>query len=159
MKITKTLSILILLSGLVALIPDTVKAQPKGEGGNLGIGIMAGEPTGISVKSWTNDRTALDLGVSWSLESNSSFHLHADYLLHKWLQEAESETLAFYYGIGARFAVREPDPKIGVRVPLGLNFIIPDTPIDLFVEAVPIFDILPEPAFSGNGALGVRYYF
>jgi hypothetical protein len=58
------------------------------------IGIIIGEPTGLSAKFWTGGRTAADFGVAWSFSGSGSIHLHSDYLLHLWLQSGT----AFYLG-------------------------------------------------------------
>lgn len=159
MKLSKIFSITLLVGIMMALTPDTVKAQANGNGGNLGLGIMLGEPTGISIKSWNNNRSAFDIGAAWSFAGNNdAIHLHADYLLHKWLN-VDKGALAFYYGIGARVVLSDPDAKAGVRVPFGLNYIIPDSRVDVFAEVVPILNLTPNTDFDGNGAIGIRYYF
>lgn len=159
MKPIKLLSLLFLLSGLVFLNNPKAHAQVNGNGGNLGIGAMLGEPTGISVKLWNNSRNAFDVGVAWSFGENDALHLHGDYLMHKWFSDIDQGALAFYYGIGGRLVLSDPDAELGIRVPFGLNYIIPDSQIDLFVEAVPILNLAPDTDFDGNGAVGIRYYF
>jgi hypothetical protein len=138
---------------------DVAKAQNgPTEGDNFGIGVMLGEPTGVSVKSWFSETTAFDIGAAWSLSDNEDLHLHADYLIHSWFDDIENGSLAFYYGIGGRIIFAD-DAEAGVRVPLGLNYIFEEIPFDLFVEAVPIFDLTPDTELAGNGAVGLRYYF
>ncbi|MDR9419834.1 hypothetical protein [Gracilimonas sp.] len=159
MIIKKLLPALILSTAFLLMYNTNTMGQARGEGGDLGIGVMLGEPTGISVKSWNNERTAFSFGAAWSFGRNDALHLHGDYLLHNWLSEVEEGELAFYYGIGARLALSDPDARLGLRIPVGLNYIIPEVPLDLFVEAVPIFNFTPSTDFDGNGALGIRYYF
>jgi hypothetical protein len=159
MKTTKLFSILLIVGGLLFLSNSTANAQANGNGGNLGLGVMVGEPTGISLKSWNNDRSAFAFGAAWSFGRYDALHLHGDYLLHNWFSEVEDGALAFYYGIGVRFLITEPDARVGIRIPFGLNYVIPDSRVDLFLEAVPILDLAPSTDFEGNGALGIRYYF
>jgi len=160
MKLTLQLAAIAFIITLIGLKPDTSRAQTSsGAGGNFGIGVMVGEPTGVSVKSWTSDRSAFGVGAAWSLSGrNESLHLHLDYLHHSWFSNVDSGRLAFYYGIGGRIIFAD-DPEVGIRVPLGLNYIIGGVPLDLFVEAVPILDLTPDTNLSGNGAFGIRYYF
>jgi len=130
-------------------------AQKKGD--NFGIGIMIGEPTGLTIKKWISDNTAFDIGAAWSLsDTNEALHLHSDFLLHNWFED--NPNLAFYYGIGAR-TILDDNAKLGVRIPLGLNYVFEHGPFDVFVEAVPILDIAPDTEFAGNGAVGLRFYF
>jgi len=46
----------------------------------FGIGIMLGEPTGISLKYWINRDTAVAGGLAWSL--GGYLHVHGDFLIH-----------------------------------------------------------------------------
>lgn len=158
-KSTTLFSTLLIIGGLLFLSNGAALAQVNGNGGDLGLGVMVGEPTGISLKSWNNDRSAFALGAAWSFGRYDAIHLHGDYLLHNWFSDVDDGALAFYYGIGARFLISDPDPRVGIRIPFGLNYIIPDSRVDLFIEAVPILDLTPATDFEGNGALGVRYYF
>ncbi|MFD2531430.1 hypothetical protein [Gracilimonas halophila] len=159
MNKNKLFSVLLIITGFLIYSPNEAKAQANGNGGNLGIGVMLGEPTGISIKAWNNNRNAFAFGAAWSFGRNDAIHLHGDYLLHSWIDGVEEGDLAFYYGIGGRLALSDPDARIGVRVPLGLNYIIPNSQLDLFVEAVPILNLAPDTDFDGNGSLGIRYYF
>ncbi len=160
MKITKQLPLILLIGAILGLAPTVVQAQAGGNnGGNLGLGVMLGEPTGISLKSWNNSRSAFDLGVAWSFAgSDDDIYLHADYLLHSWIDDVDQGDLAFYYGIGGRMIFSD-DPTAGVRIPFGLNYVIQDAPVDVFVEVVPVLNLTPNTDFDGNGALGIRYYF
>ncbi|WP_233505466.1 hypothetical protein [Rhodohalobacter sp. SW132] len=160
MKRNKLLAVFTLAFMLTFLQLNSAHAQADtGNGGNVGIGIMFGEPTGLSVKAWTSSRTALNIGAAWSLSGrNEAIHLHADYLFHSWFGDVNRGQLGFYYGIGAR-AIFAGDPTAGVRIPLGLNYVFENSPFDLFVEAVPILDLTPDTEFAGNGAFGIRYYF
>ncbi|MFY0683512.1 MAG: hypothetical protein JXR20_03105 [Balneola sp.] len=155
MKTTLKNSLLAMLFIGVTTLFSSISAQQKGN--NFGIGFMVGEPTGVSIKKWVTDNSAFDIGAAWSLsDKNEALHLHADFLQHNWFNDQPN--LAFYYGIGAR-TILDSDPKFGVRVPFGLNYVFEHIPFDAFVEAVPIFDLAPDTEFAGNGAFGMRFYF
>lgn len=156
MKSIKKSLLLIFALGLTGFLSTTSSAQDT-NGGKTGLGVMIGEPTGISLKSWTNQKNAWDLGLAWSLSGKDAVHIHADYLWHKWL-DVEDGNLAFYYGIGGR-AVFANDAFIGLRIPFGLNYLAPEAPIGFFVEIAPIIDFLPDTDADTNGGIGVRYYF
>lgn len=154
-KILTTAFIAVILS----LASESVLAQANGSGGSLGAGVMVGEPTGISLKKWNNDRSAFGIGVAWSFSGNNdALLLQGDYLLHNWFDDVEKGSLAWYYGIGGR-VVFASDALVGARIPLGLNYVIEGQPIDLFVEVAPILDLVPDTEFDGNGAFGIRFYF
>ena len=123
---------------------------------NTELGIILGEPTGISLKAWQSNSTAFDAGIAWSFGDNGSLHLHGDYLWHEWL-DVDSGSLALYYGIGARVQLAD-DPRLGARIPFGLQYNIPDTRLSAFFEVAPLLDLAPETSFDVNGGLGLRFF-
>ncbi len=132
----------------------------------IGIGIMAGDPTGISLKQWLNDKTAVDAGIGWTFSGEDSFHLHADYLIHNFQIFDNGKmkgSLPLYYGVGGRYRYEEDDggddSVFGVRVPIGISYIFPEAPVDIFFELVPVLDLIPDTELELNAGVGVRYYF
>lgn len=126
----------------------------------VGIGFMVGEPTGLSLKSWTSSNNAFDVGLAWSLDSDA-VHVHADYLWHNFnlFNDIQSGTLPVYYGIGGRVVFDDNnDALIGARIPVGLNYLFENDPIGLFLELAPIFNLAPDTDFDLEGALGIRFY-
>lgn len=148
----------ILISLLVLIFASNILAQGNG----FGLGIILGEPTGISGKLWLNSKSAVDGAVAWSFDKNSAMHLHGDYILHnfKWI-EVEEVSPPVYFGIGGRIRFHEGkgDDNVGVRIPVGLDYIFSGAPLDLFLEVVPILDLVPDTDFDINAALGIRYFF
>jgi hypothetical protein len=63
---------------LLLLLGTISPAQDKG----YGIGIVLGEPSGLSGKYWLNNTNALDFGLGFSFTSfnNSRIQLNRDYL-------------------------------------------------------------------------------
>lgn len=158
MKILNKLCCSVILLLTVTFTSSLVQAQSgPGHGRNFGLGIMLGEPSGVTVKNWLSETAAFDIGAAWSLSGrNESLHMHADFLMHSWFPE--NDGLAFYYGLGGR-VIFANSPTAGARIPLGLTYVFTNAPLDLFVEAVPIVDLAPDLEFAGNGAVGLRYYF
>ena len=139
----------------IILFLSVANAQSKG----IGLGLIVGEPTGISFKYWTGSTTAFDAALAWSFSDEGAFHIHGDYIFHNFtLITIPEGKLPFYYGIGARIKTAN-DTKLGVRVPLGLAYLFNSAPIDIFLEIVPILDLTPKTDFAINAALGARYYF
>ena len=124
---------------------------------SLGLGIMTGEPTGISVKKYLSTRGAFDVGAAWSLaDRNEALHVHSNLLFQDNI--TKNPNLYFYHGVGARVLFAS-DAKVGIRAPLGFTYLFPNIPFDLFMEIAPILDVTPSVAFAGNGGFGLRYYF
>lgn len=132
------------------------------EMGGIGVGIIVGKPTGLSVKKWLDDERAIDAAAAWTFEKESSFTLYADYLLHRFdlLEEQmkiKSGKLPIYYGLGIRVEFGD-ETKAGMRIPLGISYIFKKEPIDLFLEIAPGLDLVPSTGLDLSGGLGVRYY-
>jgi hypothetical protein len=143
--------ILVLIAGVFAL---NVFAQDSG----FGIGVILGEPTGLSVKSWITSKTAVDAAVAWALH-DPSLHIHADFLVHKFDLVTISEgQLPFYLGLGARVKLAD-ETMFGARIPIGMDYLFEGAPLDIFFEVVPILNLVPSTAFDLNLAIGIRYFF
>ena len=125
--------------------------------GKFGLGIILGEPTGISAKLWMTGTTAIDGAVAWSFANESAFHIHADFLIHNF--GVFGKVVPLYYGIGGRIKFRKDETRIGVRIPVGVAYDIPSTSIDLFLEIVPLLNLNPSTSFTLNGAIGGRFHF
>ena len=156
-----------ILSMAFVLIALTFGMQEaRGETG-LGVGIIAGEPTGISVKKWMSTTRAFDFAAAWSFSENKAFQIHVDYLLHNFSLLRSSDfkgRLPVYYGVGGRIKLRntrtnDEDTSVGLRLPLGISYLFADAPLDLFVEVVPVLDVAPDTELDLNAAFGIRFYF
>lgn len=153
--------ILIVLS-IVFCFSSFSFSQSKG----VGLGIIIGEPTGISLKSFLSPNTAFDAGFAWSFIDNGSFHIHGDFLVHDYsLLRVSSGRMPVYYGIGGRIKLknesrgRSSDEKFGIRIPVGFAYEFPGDKVDMFLEVVPVLDVTPETKVNFNAAVGARYYF
>jgi hypothetical protein len=143
---------------IISLMFGTLALGLSAQDSGLGAGIMVGEPTGISVKSWISSNDALDAGVAWSL-SHGWLHVHADYLRHSFgLIPVEVGQVPLYYGAGAVIGLGR-EINLGIRVPLGVAYLFEDVPIDIFMEIAPTLVLIPDTDFEIQGGIGVRYWF
>ena len=127
----------------------------------LGVGVILGEPTGLTAKQWLSSEHAVDAAVAWTFSNDTRIQIHGDYLYHRvhFFNADEYEgRIPFYFGMGGRAIFGENDTPVGARFPLGIGKTLDDAPIELFLEIVPILDVVPDTEFDLNGALGVRYY-
>ena len=143
---------------LAAVILTTLAPSPAWAG--MGVGIIAGDPSGFSFKWWADDGTAVDAVTGWSL-GDGDFYAHCDYLWHRTIEDLEiGGSAPLYYGIGARLLLRDDDDsKLGVRIPIGLDYLFDNGRFDIFVEIAPIFNVVPETEFDLSGGVGARFYF
>jgi len=145
----------IILVSIIALCSFGLFAQGSG----LGLGVVFGEPTGLSAKMWTSERTAFDGAVAWSFAGAGWLHVHADFLIHNYdLIDVNQGALPVYFGLGA-YVSFSSNLGLGARVPFGLAYQFEDAPVDIFVEIVPGLSLLPGIDFYLGGGIGVRYFF
>ena len=140
--------------------------------GKFGAGFIFGEPTGIAWKYRISQSNAVDGAIGFS--PYDRYRLHMDYL---WQSYPFSEPrLSVHYGVGAavgfgrsgyvvyrgRFAYFVSDDQdigFAARVPVGLSYQIPRSPVDLFVEVAPMVIFAPNGGIGIDGGLGARFYF
>jgi hypothetical protein len=135
----------------------------------FGLGVILGEPTGLSAKYWMSSTTALDFGLGWGWidenndgndNGNSWVHFHMDYLWHSFNAITSTERFPLYYGIGGRVNAREGDnTSFAIRGVIGVAWMPRDTPIDIFIELAPSLRLTESTGFALDGGLGARYYF
>lgn len=154
--------------------PTATPAEDSGGGargadkGTLGLGIIIGEPTGVSAKLYVQDDQALQAAAGFAF-IGGGLHLHVDYVFHPLiLQTRDSFVLLAYVGPGVRLIQyrdgRDSDyVALGVRGVGGLLFDFTDNPLDAFVEVAGVleygFDADERGGVALNAAAGVRFYF
>ncbi len=137
----------------------TLVSFSVGQERGFGVGIILGEPTGISAKGWVSSRNAIDAGLAWSFREKAHFHLHADYLWHFPDVIRAPQQFTLFTGIGGRLAAGKGDGIFGVRIVGGVAWLPRNAPFDLFLEVAPIFDLIPATELRANAGIGVRYFF
>ncbi len=139
--------VIILILGVLAVGP--ISAQTS-------VGIILGEPTGLSAKQWLGEGAALDLAVAWSFTDPASFYVHLDYQQHFDDLDVDEGELLWFVGGGAKLKVGQ-ELSLGLRIPLGLVYEFGDVPLEVFIEVAPIMDLFPAPAPNAGGGIGIRY--
>jgi len=162
----------IVVAVLLGLIATSAVAQDHSVPvkDQLGVGVIVGEPTGLSLKYWLDKEHAIDGAAAWSFWDGNGFQLHADYLWHNFDLLGEPSgldgKLPIYYGVGARLKFRDDkrkhddnsDTVFGIRIPVGISCLCDNKPFDLFVEIAPIPDLTPDVELSFSIAVGMRFY-
>jgi hypothetical protein len=139
---------------------------------DFGIGIILGEPTGISAKLWTSRFNAFDFGLGWSVggdrigkypssyDGGSRIHFHMDYLWHSYDVIPSAERIQFFYGLGGRMnSGGGYNSSVAIRGVLGGAWFPSETPIDMFLELVPSLQLSSSTGFGFDAGIGARYYF
>jgi hypothetical protein len=126
---------------------------------NFGIGMVIGEPTGVNMKKWISEKSALGSEIGWSFPGER-IHISVDYLVHfpEWIGKAN---LYPYLVIGARLKIRTEQGsdqfRSGIRFGAGIEYICGR--LGLYGEIDPVVDMLPDTRFGLEGGIGARCYF
>jgi hypothetical protein len=150
MKVLLVVICIFFLNSVVAL---------AAQDGNRGVGIIFGEPTGISGKLILTESNAIDAGVAWSFRRDGHLHIHADYLWQFPDALQASEQLTLFTGFGGRVSAGKGGGVIGLRLVGGTAWLPRNTPLEVFFEFAPILDLIPATEMSLNSGVGVRFFF
>jgi hypothetical protein len=158
---------------LAATATPAAAQEPGAVKGTFGVGLIIGEPTGVSAKLYLSDDTAVD-GAVGSAVVGGGLQVHGDYLWHPWILETrDSFVLPVYLGPGVRVLQRELGRDgddafhIGVRAVVGVVFDFTEIPLDVFAEVAGVADYrfgTDDEDYNGfalalNAGAGARYYF
>ncbi len=155
---------------LLMSAPALKSSAPMGR--DFGLGIMIGEPTGLTAKIWTAPNTAfaISLGNSYL----GSFRVGLDYVWH--FNAFNSQVISLYAGPGVAIGVGESggwwyskrdkywykqndELGVGVRGLFGVNIVPRNTPLEFFGEIGIMVGLVPSSHTNAEGAIGFRYYF
>ena len=132
----------------------------------IGVGFLAGSPSGLSVKKFLTHDTAIQGSLSWYYYG--AFGLSFDYLFHNFnIIKVEKGELGLYFGPGVflsmyymtYYGYTSGGFGVGLRVPLGACYHFENYPIDIFTEIAPSINVVPSFGFGFGGGVGARYYF
>ncbi len=143
---------------LLLVLSITFSASALAWHRDFGLGVIVGDPTGLSFKLWQSKNTAIDAAVGWWL--GSYIDMHIDYLIHNFkIIKLREGSMPLYFGIGAFGGASGSSGDLGVRVPFGMSYLFSDAPIDIFLEVAPSLNVLPGMWFTLQWGLGARFYF
>lgn len=161
------LALAALAMALAFALPGPAQAK---EGGPFGLGVMLGDPTGVSFKYFLSPRNAVTGGLGYGWRGRW-FHTHAEYLFHFPQRWGPGDWLP-YVGIGGKLAVwdhhrhdhpgwygDDDDIGLGIRIPGGVAWHPPRAPIDVFAEFAPAVWLFPGTGFDFDFSIGARFYF
>jgi hypothetical protein len=169
------------LASVNANTSTTAGMRPSGSSssGNFGLGLMFGEPTGLTAKYWLNQRNALSMSAAFS--PGDYFEALVDYTWNFAGAFGTGTGAQFvpYIGLGAAFfsdtsaypwhtsdvrfwnynGTNYSSVSFGARVPMGVEFLPRTAPLGVFAEFTPGIGMYPALYGFFQGDLGMRFYF
>ena len=148
------------LAVTLGLAASTARAERWGD---QGVGIMVGNPTGLSYKIFLDERIGIDAAFG---VDDEELDTHVDLLVHDFDLLRRSPAFAgltrdadvpVYFGVGPRLYFGN-DTEIGLRLPIGVSVFPHRTPWEFFGEIAPIVRLSPSTGINFDFSLGVRYY-
>ena len=131
----------------------------------VGVGIVAGDPTGLSVIWRADDTNAVQLGAGWSFRK-ADLDIALDYqvtLARARVDDIRDAHFNAYAGVGGELDLlsgRGGDSwHVGLRLPLGVALLPDRHPFDLFVQITPVLVVLPATEVGVDGGVGGRVFF
>jgi hypothetical protein len=132
--------------------------------GDLGLGVVLGDPSGLSGKVWMDSEHAIDFSLGtfgyYVGQPYTGINVHADYLWHRYGVFGNRSTdvgrkMPLYIGAGGLLA---SPGVVGARGVVGVTYLF-DQPFDVFLELAPTLILAPGPGFGIDLGLGGRFYF
>lgn len=143
---------------------DEIEVRTDDGAHGFGLGVVVGEPTGLSLALRPNDHNAVQAHVSWSVVRGAA-RMSVDYLQTVVIVGTDGPvSLPVYVGVGPTIGFDGPPPWqdapfLGARIPIGITMIPERVPVELFGELAPVLYVVPETAGGLEGVLGARFYF
>ena len=157
----------LLFSSLVWAAPEDDDLKNR----RFGMGIAVGAPSGFTGKlyvpseeqSIADSTIALQFSVGGDLGQVGDGALSFDLIFQdKAVNNIEDGYLISpYWGAGLNFGANiiTKSFALGPRVVGGVTVIVPNMPVELYVESAPTFVVYDSIAWSFEGALGARFFF
>ncbi len=126
--------------------------------GDTGLGLIAGNPSGLSYKYFLSTTKAIDVAAAWSF-SDDWMMVHSNYLWHNFGDiEVSKGQLPWYYGLGGWVAFGD-NLVAGGRFPVGLDYLFANNDVDIFLEVAAGISVIPDTEFYLDAAIGARFFF
>lgn len=155
----------VLAAGLCWLAASPAAAQTPSDR-DFGLGLIIGDPTGVTMKGFLTPETAIDGAVGFSLLHGNDLALHADFLWHFPIKQWPNAALDLYLGVGPALGFHDHghrddhnDVRIGARAPFGLAVMFNPARFDVFLEVAAKLWLVEDVHFNLDAAIGGRYWF
>ncbi|MDD2195551.1 MAG: hypothetical protein PHE03_06200 [Bacteroidales bacterium] len=145
-----------LLGGLTASAQQTYKT---------GLGLKGGYPSGVTVKHFLDNRSAVEGIASFGW---GGFGITGLYQFHNPIPDLPG--LSWYYGGGAHLAIANDDDDddnpwrgeeltLGIDGVIGLEYVFAEAPISIGIDILPVLNIIQKPGVWFNSGIAIRYTF
>ena len=168
---------LVAAAAALLLAPRPADAIGGSAGEGFGLGVILGDPSGLTGKYWLGRDEAIDFHLAFDLDDDDDHNtilLMADYLMHfdVFNLKTSNVDLPIYVGIGGKLGFFEHDHDndrhghdnddelgLGLRIPVGISCLLAKAPLEFFLEIAPAIWLIPSTDAHVDAGLGARFYF
>jgi hypothetical protein len=152
-----TLTALLALASAAGAAP-TSPSSPTTEG--FGIGVVIGEPSGITASLPVGANNAFNLTAGYGLSHHGgNLTLLGNYVWHQRdLITVDAGKISLYYGPGARVLLAR-NSEVGLGVTLGIDYLFEGAPLQAYLEVCPGINVVPNTETNATAGIGLRYFF
>jgi hypothetical protein len=150
------------LLGWVLLLLLLTAPSHAQEARTFGLGVILGDPTGVSAKGFLSADHAIDGAVGLGLIGGQDLIVQADFLWLFQVQRWSSATLDLHLGVGPKLGIKgkgDDEIRIGARAPFGLSVMFLEAPFDVFAEVAAGLWVVKDVKLDVDVAIGGRYWF
>jgi hypothetical protein len=173
-----SLGLALALSAAV-LVPRPAAASDYQSGYTFGIGVVLGQPTGVSMEFLLGAGHAIQAVVGFDMRWRDGLIASVNWLWHPLIITSTSAfDLSFHFGAGLYFGAWfnrywahgcrdaaghwvycDDEVGAGAHFPIGLDMFFKAVPVEVYLELAPGFWFVPFIDWEIFGGLGGRYYF
>jgi hypothetical protein len=158
----------------VLLLSTSTSAHRAHCAENTGIGVIIGDPTGLTLRHYQSDERTWDGTLSFDWDQYVEVTANPSWLFPEAFSKRDrflrdltpylgiGGALVFYGEEGLRRWRREnedntQDVSLGIRVPIGIEWKMQEAPLSLFLELAPGIGLVPGTFTFLEGGVGIRY--
>jgi hypothetical protein len=147
---------------------------PQVKASGVGVGVVAGSQTGLSLAWHPEGWNAFQAGVGWNL-MEGRLDTSVDYLRTLTvIRPSTSFHVPVYAGLGGGLTIgmfgersgllraflgQPRGMEVSARAPLGASVFFDHLPVEIFGQVIPTLRVIPDTGLRIDAGLGARYYF
>lgn len=150
----------IVVALFIGLCIGALPAQAQRTSGAAGLGVQAGEPSGLTLKIYNAESPSYDFLAAWSFDNFLFLNAHALFEQPLAIENVE-EPVQWFIGPGAYIGIYDDagsEAGLGISGTVGLDILLAEQ-FELYIQATPRFELVRETEPDIGGGIGLRYYF
>lgn len=150
---------MVIATMILGTITGVPSADAQRSGGDVGLGLQVGEPSGVTLQFYNPASLSWDFLAAWDVDDFFFLNVHG--LYHRRL--GQQHDVHLFYGPGAFIGVhdrgrgRDDDVVVGISGTLGIGAMIER--FQVYGAVTPRLSVIPDTDGDVGAGVGVRYYF